>query len=287
MPEDRASNETAETGDNASAERQLFGEKRDERTLFVGSELGVTRVDVAAARVGQFSLVERCSVRSLAAASGLVVVGTDETVLASTGDGFESVGFGPAVAVGTDGSWLYAAGQDGRLSRLDRDALGTAAPAWEPLGHAAGPRRFDGDLLASGAGVYRAGAPPEPLGLADVNDVAAGPFAATPSGVFGYQGGEWVLEQEGAATAIAADGDAVHALVDGRLFERTDGEWRERELPGECQPRFLAHCETLAVLCADGTLSVAADPETSHDGHGGWRSQALGVREPTALALAE
>ncbi|MEF8820985.1 MAG: hypothetical protein V5A52_01795 [Halovenus sp.] len=278
------------SGDNASEERQLFGDRREERTLFVASELGVTRIAVAAAQVGEFSLIERCPATDVAADAETLLVGTDESVLVDTGDGLDSLEFGPAVAVGIDDDWLYAASPNGTVARFDRDLLTEGntpaeSTAWETISEVTGPRRFDGDLLAAEGGVYRVGTSLELLGLDDVHDVSrAGPLAATASGLYYHEDGEWVSAHDGTATAVVSDADSAHAVIDGALFERVDGDWQELDGPTDSQPTLLAYVGTLSVIDAAGSISVAADPETSTDGHGGWRSQALGLRGPTGAA---
>jgi hypothetical protein len=280
-------------GDNASDERQLFGDRREEQTLFVASELGVTQIAVAAAQVGQFSLIERCPATDVAADADLLLVGTEESVLVGTGDGLDSLAFGPAAAVGIDDDWLYAASPNGTVARYDRTLLAQDdAPAesteWETIAEVSGPRRFDGELLATEGGLFRVGESLESLGLTDVHDVSrAGPLAATASGLYSRQDGEWVSEHDGTATAVVSDGDRAHAVIDGAVFERDGGDWQELDLPGESQPRLLAYAGGLSVIHADGSISVAADPETSKDGRGGWRSQALGLRGPTGVVSAD
>ena len=74
----------------------------------------------------------------------------------------------------------------------------------------------------------------------------------------------------------------AHAAVDGRLFERDGEAWVEQDVPG-AEPARLAYGETLVVVDSEGTVHVAADPEVTHDGHGGWRSQPIGLRGVTAL----
>ncbi|MXR50299.1 hypothetical protein GRX03_01570 [Halovenus sp. WSH3] len=270
-------------GDNADDERMLFGEKREETTLLAGSGLGITRIDVAAAQVGQFSLLDRATVRGLASDGRDVVVATDQHVAVRTDDGLHPLGFGPAEAVGLDDSWIYAADGE-RVARLDRSAgLDATAGDWETVGSVDHPRRFAGDLLA-GDRLVRVGDTLDAQGLSAVRDLSAdGALAATADGVYERRGGEWVEVLAGDATAVVADGDRAHAVVDGRLLERDGAEWSELTLPGGETPHLLAYTQTLAVIDTAGTVHVAADPDVTHDGHGGWRSQAIGLPDVTAL----
>lgn len=269
-------------GDSADDERLLFGERREERTLLAGSDLGVTRIDVAAAQVGQFSLLERCPVRDLAADGATLVVATDEEVFERTEDGLDSLGFGSAAAVGIDDEWVYAA-DDSRVARLDRATLSTAtAGEWETLGTVEGPRRFVGNWLAADR-LVRVGDGLEIEELADVHDCSQdGSLVATATGLFERHDGGFQRVLAGEATAVVAETARAHAVVDGRLYERNGETWVEQETP-EAEPQLLAYGETLVVVDNEGTVHVAADPAVTHDGHGGWRSQAIGLRGVTGL----
>ena len=280
-------------GDNAEDERLLFGERRDRTTLFAGNDLGVTRIEVAAAQVGGFSLVERCGVRCLAADGDLLVVATDEDVYATGGERFVATGFGPATAVGIDGAAVYAA-DDSRVARADREAVeaareeadagGEPAPVeWETVGEAAEPRRFDGGVLAAASGVLRVGDGIENLGLSGVNDVAGdASLAATADGLHRRDGDGWERVVDGTAAAVVEADGAAYAVVDGAVFER-DGGWQERAVPGDSPAVDIAYGRELAVITEEGTVHVEADPARTHDGHGGWRSQALGLRGVTGF----
>ena len=292
-PEESADEDDEPEGDNAEDERLLFGERRDRTTLFAGNDLGVTRIEVAAAQVGEFSLIERCSVRCLAADGGLLAVATDEDVYATGGERFVATGFGPATAVGIDGAAVYAAGDSG-VGRADREAIEVARgetsdggePAtvdWESVGDAAGPQRFDGDVLAADSGVFRVGDGIENLGLSGVRDVAGdGSLAATDDGLYRRDGEGWERVIDGDATAVVVTGDAAYAVVGGAVFER-DGDWQERAVPGDSPAVDIAYGRELAVITEEGTVHVEADPARTHDGHGGWRSQALGLRDVTGF----
>jgi hypothetical protein len=270
------------SGDSADDERMLFGEKRAETTLLAGSELGVTRIDVAAAQVGQFSLLDRGTVRGLAADGQRVIVATDEDVCRRTAEGLDSLGFGPAEAVGIDDDWLYAADR-GRVARLDRTGLVDATGEWETVGSADDPRRFVGERLAAEE-LVRVGETLEPAGVNGVRDLSSdGTLAATDDGLYENRDGNWAGLLDGDAMAVVAEGNRAHAVVDGQLLERDGEGWTERSLPGGAEPHLLAYGQTLAVIDTEGTIHVAADPDVTHDGHGGWRSQPIGLPEVTAL----
>jgi len=284
--------------DTGEEERRLFGDRREKVTVLVGAELGLTRVEVAADRVGQFSLVERGAVNCVATRSGVdadadagnTVVATDDSVLVGDGDTFESVGFGPAVTVGIDETHLYAASPDGEVVRLSLAAAdgGTdEITEWEQVGTVDGPERFDGAYLAAADGVHRVGGTLEYHGLSDVRDVTHDrKYAAAADGLYRWEDG-WSKEYDGTVRAVQARGDAVHALAGGghALLTRTGGNWRQVDLPTEEELVDLVHGLGVYVLTADGTLVVEADPNATSDGHAGWRSRALGVREARRLAV--
>lgn len=276
-----------EEGDNAEDERLLFGEKREETTLFVGNSLGVTKIDVAASQIGQYSLLERCTVRCLATDGKYLVVASDKGVLLTTGEEFVTLGFEAATAVGIDDSWLYAASEK-RLARLARSSVdmntGSISGEWETVGEVSEPRRFEGSRLATADGMVRVGDSVETLGLADVVDICAGGrLAATTEGLYRREEGDWTQVLAGDASAVIESGSAAYAIVDGALFERDENGWTERTVPGDSPPVDLAYGKELAVITEDGTVHVEADPERTHDGHGGWRSQALGLRDVTGF----
>ena len=267
-----------EDGDSADDERLLFGERREETRLLAGSDLGVTQIDLAAAQVGQFSLLERCSVRDIAADESTVIVATDEDVFERTDDGPQSLGFGPAQAVGIDDDWVYAADGD-RVARLGQEALDDG---WETVGAVETPRRFVGNLLAADRLVC-VDDDIESEGLSAVHDISRDEeLVATATGLFERRDDECKRVLDGEATAVVAETDRAHAVVDGHLYERDGETWSEQDVPG-AEPHRLAYGQTLVVVDSEGTVHVAADPEVTHDGHGGWRSQALGLRGVTAL----
>jgi hypothetical protein len=288
--------------DTGEEERRLFGDRREKVTVFVGAELGLTRVQVAADRVGQFSLVERGAVNCVAAqegaadsaAAGRIVVATDDAVLLGDGEDFETVGFGPAATVGVDDAFVYAASPDGAVARLALTAVaeGGTEPTdeWEQIGTVDGPARFDGQYLAAADGVHRVGETLESHGLSDARDVTYdGNYAATADGLYRREEG-WTKEYDGDVRAVQTRGDAVYALADGkstddRLLAREDGDWQAINLPTDEPLVDLVYGLGVYVLTAEGTLVVEADPEATSDGHAGWRSRALGVQSARRLAV--
>ena len=293
-------------GEDASEERRLFERRGVPSVAYVASELGIVRVDFAPDRIGEFSLVERCPATGVAASAAVVAVATADAVLLNRGEGFEATGFGGAVAVGTDGGTVVAASPDGEIGRLD---AGTEA-GWETAGTVPSPQRFDGRLLAAGDGVYRVGGSgaddgsgaadgisrvgegPAGDGAGGVRDVAAaGPYAATPAGLFRLDGGAWQCESDGEAAVIASDGERAHAVSGGRVFEREaepapeGGRWERLSLPDAGTVVDLAYGASLLAVTADGEFLLAPAADQATDGQAGWRSRTLGLRGAVGVAV--
>jgi len=274
--------------DIALDEKRMYGGKRPETTVYVAGGMGLTRVAVAGDQVGRFELASRDPVRDVAGGNGRLLVATEEDVLVGTGEAFEPTGFGPATAVGLNGARPLAAAPDGEVALLRGDE-------WEPVGAVSEPRAIDGGLLAAGDGVYRvtagegdvdghAGSGLELLREGPATDVAAaGSYAACPDGL--YELPDQRL-RDGAHTAVAAEaaGERAHAVADGDLFARRDG-WGRCTLPVDESVVDIAYGESVYAVTGVGSLLVDADPEQTPDGHGGWRSRALGVREVRRLAV--
>jgi hypothetical protein len=277
--------------DIALDEKRMYGDKRRETVVYVAGGTGLTRVEVAGDQVGRFELASRDPARDVAGRDGRLLVATDEDVLVGTGEGFEPTGFGPAAAVGlapgaaSPGWYPVAAAPDGGVAVLRGNE-------WEPVGTVDEPRAIDGDLLAAGDGVYRVdGDGLDPLREGPATDVAAaGSYAACPDGL--YELPDRGL-REGEHTVVAADasegrgpagGDRAHTVAGGDLFARRDG-WDRVDLPTDEPVVDVAYGESVYAVTAAGTLLVDADPEQTPDGHGGWRSRALGVREVRRLAV--
>lgn len=266
-------------GDISLEEKRMYGDKREETHAFVASDMGVTRVEIAGDQIGRFSLVVDDPAASIAGGDGKLVVGTETDVLVGTGDGFAGTGFGEAVVVGLDGGTPLAVGPEGTVARLSGND-------WVTVGSVTGPRRMDGNLLATKAGVVRVEHNLLDLeGGSDVRDVAAaGPYAATGDGLLARDD-DWTRVAGGDCTLVAADGQRVHAVSENGLLVTHDGDWRAQDLPAEAAFADIAHGESLYAVTADGTFFVYADSEVTPDGRGGWRSRALGVRHVVGLAV--
>jgi hypothetical protein len=268
---------------DASADRRLFERGRETTAAFVACGPGIARVEVAADRIGQYTLAHRCQARDVAANDTHVVAGTTEGAVVDDGDGFERVGDeSETVAVGVDDGHAFAATADGRVRR---HALGD--DDWETVGEVSDPRRFDGALLAAGDGLYRVGKGLDALGIEGVHDCtsgADGPFAATDAGLFRFVDGEWHQEHDAESHAVAASGDRADAVDAEGVLERVDGAW-QRFGDVENAPVDLAHGTRLYGVTAEGTLLVETDPDMLTNDRGGWRSHPLGLRNARALAV--
>jgi hypothetical protein len=260
-------------------EKRVYADKREETSVFVAADMGVARVEVAGDQIGRFSLEYDEPATSIAGADGQLVVGTDSDVLVGTGDGFATTGFGAAAAVGLDDGTPLAVDPTGTVARLEGDE-------WVTVGSVTGPRRMDGNLLATKDGVVRVAAGCYEMGAGPaVRDVAAaGPYAATADGLFAYDD-DWNRVAGGDCTLVASDGERVHAVSEDGLLVARDDEWTVSDLPAESALADLAHGESLYAVTADGTVFVHADPDLSPDGQGGWGSRALGLRNVVGLAV--
>jgi hypothetical protein len=273
-------------GDDASDERRLFEERYEETIAYVASEMGIVRVEVARDRVGGFGLVERCTANSIAADAGTVVVGTDEDVRVHTvgSDSFRSLGFDNATAVGIVDGTIYAAGSEGRTGRLPGISEPDSPEQWERPGEVDGPRRFDGDLLATDSGVFRVGTGIEQVGelvnvtdVARVEDGASGMFAGTSDGLYELTDG-WERTLERPVDRVLADGSNAWVLTaDGTILRRECQSWTSLDTPGSFSVVDIAHGGSLYAVTDDGKLHVAADADMTSNGHEGWRSQRIGV----------
>lgn len=308
-------------------EKRVYDASEGPTPVFVAGEFGVARVDTSDDLAGEFGLARDCVARDAAGRDGRLAVATDEDVLvgvfgdegsdgdpdrggATDGTSFESLGVGPAVAVGfADGGELVVAREDGRVLRgrdgrddgddgsdgddedgeSGRDDGSDGDGAWTELGDLADVRAADGNLLAAASGVYRAtGEDLRHVGLDDARDVSAGgaPLAATGEGLYGLANG-WTDELSGDFRAVSAapaseSGEAgatgwAHAAGSDGLFAREDGEWREVALPAAGEVVAVDHGEAGAYAAtAEGTFLLSVGD--------GWNHQTLGLRGVRAVA---
>ena len=263
--------------DIALSEKRMYGQKRPETHAYVASGLGVTRVETAGGQVGRFSLVKRCTARDVAGSNGEIAVAAGDDVLVSTDEGFAPTEFGPATSVGYDSDGLLAGGEDGTVARY-------GGGKWTPLGQVAAVRAIDGDLLGAEGGVY--GLPSlDRLGLADVTDVAPD-YAATTAGLYERDGDEWTEVRSGPYSAVASDGERVHAAADDGLFELVDGAWERCPLPVDEHVVDVVHGADVYAVTEAGTFLVETEAEATADGRGGWRQRSLGVPDVVGVAVA-
>lgn len=261
--------------DIALDEKRMYGKRREETTAFVACELGVARIAFSDDQIGRFGLEHQCRARDVAGSDGRLAVATDDDLLVGSDGGFEGTEFGPATAVGLDGT-IVAAGEDGRVARLEGDE-------WVTIGAVDDPRAIDGDLVAGAEGVFRIGGD----GLEELTDLPArdvavtGPYAATAAGIRSGADG-WEPEVAGEATVVASDGDRAHAVVDGTLLTRNGGTWDDPDAPVEGVVDVVYSGATVAVT-ADGV--VAIDPVAAKDGAPEWRSRSLGLSGVVGVAV--
>ncbi len=259
----------------------MYGDRREETVAYLATGQGVATVRVSGDQVGRFGLARRGSARDVATTDGAVVVATDEDVLVGPDD-FEPLEFGPAVAVGTDrGGDALAAGESGRVAR-HRDG------EWTDLGTVGDVRAIADGFVAAADGVHRVdGDGLVNAGLDAARDVATAegvPLAATDDGLYRLGNG-WLREREGAFRAVAAGGGHAHAATADELFERGGDAWTAVDLPVDEAVAGVDYGECVYAVTGAGTFLVEADPETTADGAGGWRSRSLGLPDVAALAV--
>lgn len=270
-------------GDDISlSELRVYQARREATRAYVASGAGVAHVDASDDQIGRFGLDHQCTTRDVAGRDGQLLVATDEDVLVGSEESFEPTGFGPAVAVGA-GTDLLAADDDGTVRKLTDSE-------WRTVGTFDDVRAIDGQLVAARDGVHHLTERLPSLDRRGARDVAAaGPLAATSEGVFRGDEGGWELAVPGDATVVAAaDGDGAgteglaHAVVDGTLFERVDGEWVDADAPAGDLVDLAYDRGTFAVT---GDGQVLLDPVTAKDGSPGWRTRSVGLSDVVGVAI--
>jgi hypothetical protein len=262
------------------AEKRVYDDRGERRSVLVACGTGVVAVDVSGDRVGRFGVDHRCVARDIEATGDALVVAADDDVLLGA---YEAGEFGPAVAAGFDrrtdaAGTVVAAAPDGRLARRSADG------EWDDLGDVGEARAVSGGMVAAADGVYRVGSDGlTHAGLADVRDVAADgvPLAATGGGLYRLGNG-WMAVRDGAfdAVGIAPDGRAHAGGPDGLLVrEGSEGaDWSRVDLPVEAGVVDVAHGPELTVALTDegGLLVTAGD---------GWRAEPLGLADPAGVVV--
>ena len=282
-------------------EKRVYAGSAGRTDAYVATGTGIVRVSLSADKVGAFDMVARDPARDIAVlargegVSDLVAAATpDGLAVAAVGDDpdFALVDDDPAVAVGAERSRdgaLTVAREGGAVERVAFEDGGAAVATTTRLGTASEPRAVDGALVAAAEGVFRVGKGGlTDVGLDDARDVAGSgmPLAAAGAGLY-WLGNGWMTVREGAADAVAADGDGhAMAVVDGDLLVHSDagGEWdgetwKVAEPPVDETAVALAYGPGVSVAVTEaGTLCV--------DAGDGWRHQVVGVREVEGVALA-
>ncbi|THE63274.1 hypothetical protein D8Y22_19110 [Salinadaptatus halalkaliphilus] len=282
-------------------EKRVYGDREGAIDAYVASAMGVVRVRVAGATVGEFSLQHRCSARDITVTDVGIAVATDENLCILETDAATDTDrngddppvvdteFGPAVAVGSTGPDLVAADADGRVARR-RDDGSWESLVPEPIDAI---KAIDGDLVGTDSGVYRIhGDTLDHAGLTDVRDVAAAagvPLAATVDGLYKLGNG-WLPIREGNVDVVTADLQAdpgrltrAHAVSGETIYEYAgDDEWERLETPPvDGSIVDVGYGETVYAVTDDGTFCAA----TLEDGVRGWRTRALGITDVRGLAI--
>jgi hypothetical protein len=265
-------------------ESRVYVDQSETVEAYVAAELGVAVAHVSGDKVGEFSLVHRCTARDVATTAVGIAAATADGVLVGDDDGFESTGFGAAVAVGSYDGGVLAAGEDGSLAHYD-------GSDWTAVGSVDGAvRALDGDLVAAADGASRVtddglGA----VGLDDVRDVAAAgvPLAATPEGLYrlgaGWMhaaAGDFAVAASDPVTASPGELGRAHAATADALYayDADGGDWSARDLPVDSPVADVAYAtDAVLVLTTDGALAV--------DAGDGFRHRSLGLRDAASLAV--
>lgn len=287
-------------------EKRVYDASEGPTPVYVVGEFGVARVNTSDDLVGEFGLSRQCSARDAAGHEGRIAVATDEDVLVATADAenetFDSLGVGPAVAVGYAGEELLVAHEDGKIRREDggvHPEEGTIRREddknWTDLGELTDVRAIDGDLLATESGVHKATETGlRHVGLDDARDVAGTgmPLAATADGLYKLGNG-WLDELSGDFRVVSATAESdsgsespgwAHAASADGLFARDEhgsrenSEWHEVDLPVEGEIVALDHGESggAYAVTTDGTFLLSVGE--------GWNHQILGLRGVRAVA---
>lgn len=272
-----------EESDNvdASEDRRLFGDRQETTIGYVASKMGLVRIELSADRIGNYSLLERGSVRAVATDDQTVVVGTDESVHFDTDDSGECMplGFGRTTAVGIDGETVFAAGPDGTIGRLD----GHEAWNWRQsdagihadAGVQDGAGIQDDAGIQSGAGVQAdadENREPDPTWqtLGSVDDPASidGDLLAAESGVFRLGSSIETLGLSG-VTDVARDSTGSELLAATRdgLYCCSNGEADWEQLTTDEYHRVLSVEDGYLTVTDEGTVRrVTGDGWTRIEG---------------------
>lgn len=257
-------------------EKRVYDASAGKTDVFVGTGVGIARVECSGGLVGGFELVHRCTATDVAATDGRLAVGTEDSVLVWRDGEFVSSGFGPALAVGFhDG--LVAAGSD-RIARYTGETWHDLRVP-EPLAVAA----IDGSLVATETGVYRTtNAELSPVGLEGVRDVSAVPvpLAGTESGLYRLKNG-WETVLGDTVHCVESDGKRVHAATDDGLYVHSErnsaGEWERAALPVSERIAGVAYGESTYAVTVEGTFLVGTDRE--------WRARSIGLPDVCGIVV--
>ena len=257
------------------AEKRVYADRIGGTTVAVACGLGLLTVSVTEDRIGEFGLAHRCTALDLAVESGHLAVATDEDVL--LGPDHDPLGFGPATAIGITDDRVTAASPEGRVGRTDERG------GWEAAGSVESEvRAIDGDLVATGRGVYRLADEPSHVGLSDVHDVAVRgvPLAAADDALY-VLGNGWMEALEGRFLAVDVDRREVStgracAATDDAVFVREDGEWLDTGIAAE---------GLVDVAVGEAVYAITGGGDLLVDAGDGWQRWSLGVPDVRALAV--
>lgn len=300
-------------------EKRVYDTREGATTAYIASNDGVVGVSLSGDAVGEFSLLERSPARDVAAGVDAVAVAAETDVLVGRLEAadepaneatidFGPTGFGPAVAIGIRDGILVVADGEGRVSTrpIDGEDDDWTRLTYEGDRVPSAVRAVEGDLLATDAGIFREWQGTlVHAGLEDVRDVSTGgvPLAATADGLYKLGNG-WMCVLEPSVELVAADPSnepgslaRAHAVADGSVWTSPDGSdrpgtdsageqtaWGRVPCPTDDPPVGIAYGETVYAVTSEGTV-LARALASGDEGIDRWRTQSLGVRGVTGIAI--
>lgn len=254
-------------------EKRVFDEALSATRLLVTSSLGVTFVDVADGRIGEFGLLSNDAATDITQTpTGFAVATTEDVVLISEST-IVPTGFGPAEAVTWAGSGLTAADNTAHVATYNDNT-------WTTIGSLPSPvNAMDGPFVATDDGIFRLNPDLTHVGLSAVNDVSAEPIprAATRTGLYELGNG-WHQAVDGefqfVATWVRHDDTLAYAATQSALYER-DPTWREIDHPFSDPIIDVAFTTYPFFITTTGALGVR---------HSDWQMTSLGLPNVTGIA---
>lgn len=256
-------------------DKRVFTESTTAIRAYVAADIGIVKLQLGDARVGEFRLVLPCSAFDITVVDGEVVVATDEDVFVGSDETFHGLGFGPAIAVGGDDG-IVAGGPDGRLARFVDDT-------WIELGYLNRITAIADGFIGTPDGLFQSDGL-SATGLSGINDIATDgiPHVATADGLYSLGNG-WQRELKGVFWCVTAnshpDGQGLLASTPTDCYYNQSGGWEPLALPGQASVVDGVFGDGLYLLTTDGIILSTSGSE--------WRHQPLGLRRAIGVEIPE